>query len=80
MSLSWTFLASAWQISPEVDAESTRRLRVRPSIRVTVTTIGLLVLVAWHRREKEAESLWLSKVLLVGPAVSVTTYKTVLFF
>lgn len=50
MSLSWTFLASAWQISPAVEAESTGRLRVRPSIRVTATTIGLLVLVAWHAR------------------------------
>lgn len=46
VSWSLTLLASALQISLEVDAESTGRLTERPSISDTDTTIGFLVLVA----------------------------------
>lgn len=55
-------LASAAQISLEVDAESTGRLTERPSISDTDTTIGFLVLVACRRPEEKDHVIKLEKV------------------
>lgn len=53
MSLSLILLERIWQISLEVEPESTGRLMVRPSISVTDTIMGFLVLVAFYSTEKK---------------------------
>lgn len=55
-------LASASQISLEVDAESTGRLTERPSISNTDTVIGFLVLVACRRAEEKDHVIKLERV------------------
>lgn len=50
-SLSLILFASSWQISLEVEAESTGRLMARPSISVRDTTKGFFVLVAYELKE-----------------------------
>lgn len=59
MSVSLILLASSWQISLDVDAESTGRLTARPSISITETVIGFLVFVACDSVKKK-------KVLLMA--------------
>lgn len=45
--------ATAWQTSAEVDAESRFRLMLRPSIRVTDTSMGFLYFAACSVVKKE---------------------------
>lgn len=52
VSVSLTLLEMTWQISLEVDAESTDTLTERPSISVTVTIMGFFVLVACYGAQR----------------------------
>ena len=61
-----TFLARAWHTSAEVQAESTGRLTLRPSIRATDTCVGFLVLTAY---------MWEGGDMgIISPCSIITTY------
>lgn len=62
--MSLILLASRWQISLDVDAESTGRLTARPSISATETIIGFLVFIACDSGgggEKKSTGNWTKK-------------------